>query len=442
MDSSDSKRVCVCVLGDIGHSPRMQYHSLSLARAGFLVDIVANLESQPHETLRSNTRIQIHKMASFKVSKFLPRFLNYILKILFTSFQMFFNLMFIAKPDCILVQNPPSVPSLPIVWLVCRLRHCKFIIDWHNYGFTLMAIQMSTSEHFLVRFYRKIEFYFGQKSDFNFCVSKSMQENLKKKVKLDAIVLYDRPFSIFKPIESIEAKHLLFKKLQNDYFDIECEDVTIFTRYSRDSDEYCLRLDRPIILISSTSWTADEDFQLLLDALYEFDQKHIEKIIRNQNQIKLVCFITGKGPMKSYYMEKIQNDYEFKHTRFVFPWLTAEDYPKLLASADLGICLHKSSSGFDLPMKILDMFGSCLPVCAFNYPSISELVVENFNGCLFQEPSGLIQCLVSLLEDFPQCSHLNRMRKNLYDNFQTNFRNQWHHNWMEKAFHIFNEESH
>ncbi|KAI7696151.1 hypothetical protein SSS_05807 [Sarcoptes scabiei] len=104
MDSSDSKRVCVCVLGDIGHSPRMQYHSLSLARAGFLVDIVANLESQPHETLRSNTRIQIHKMASFKVSKFLPRFLNYILKILFTSFQMFFNLMFIAKPDCILVQ--------------------------------------------------------------------------------------------------------------------------------------------------------------------------------------------------------------------------------------------------------------------------------------------------------------------------------------------------
>ena len=32
--------VCVVVLGDLGRSPRMQYHSLSLADAGFTVDVV------------------------------------------------------------------------------------------------------------------------------------------------------------------------------------------------------------------------------------------------------------------------------------------------------------------------------------------------------------------------------------------------------------------
>lgn len=34
------KRVCVVVLGDVGRSPRMQYHALSLAASGFDVDII------------------------------------------------------------------------------------------------------------------------------------------------------------------------------------------------------------------------------------------------------------------------------------------------------------------------------------------------------------------------------------------------------------------
>ena len=37
---SSKRRACVVVLGDIGRSPRMQYHALSLTKEGFNVDII------------------------------------------------------------------------------------------------------------------------------------------------------------------------------------------------------------------------------------------------------------------------------------------------------------------------------------------------------------------------------------------------------------------
>ena len=103
------------------------------------------------------------------------------------------------------------------------------------------------------------------------------------------------------------------------------------------------------LLVSSTSWTEDEDFGILLEALLIYEERKATKV---GSLPQLVCVITGKGPQQQFYLEKIKK-MSLKHVSFLTPWLEAADYPLMLASADLGVCLHTSSSGLDLPMKVV-----------------------------------------------------------------------------------------
>ncbi|RWS29425.1 chitobiosyldiphosphodolichol beta-mannosyltransferase-like protein [Leptotrombidium deliense] len=348
------QRVCVVVGGDFGRSPRMQYHCLSLCDQNIVVDVVAFKGSRPHDNIVNNEHITLHLMnptPDFHV----PNLVAYILKTLWQSVVLLSFLFSLVKPNYILVQNPPSIPILPVVWFYCFLRRVKVIIDWHNYGFSILALSLNQN-HILVRICRFVEGYFGSKATGNLCVSKAFQADLKSRWNIDAIVHYDSPADIFSPI-SIEEKHSLFCKLKSDYLlfrgDTESE-----TRFTRENDGNIVENEeRPALIITSTSWTEDEDFSLLIEALKFYDLKSSE----NSELPELVCVITGKGPLKDHYTEIIRNE-KWRKVMFLLPWLEAEQYPKLLAACDLGVCLHTSSSGLDLPMKIVDMFGCGLPL--------------------------------------------------------------------------------
>lgn len=150
-----------------------------------------------------------------------------------------------------------------------------------------------------------------------------------------------------------------------------------------------LRPDRPAVIISSTSWTEDEDFSILLDALSIYEQR---ARTAHGRLPRVLMFVTGKGPLRELYMRKARGmqDREgdpWQWVHIISTWLEPGDYPLLLGkllltstsrhsnaesavdvgSADLGISLHSSSSALDLPMKIVDMFGCGVPVCALDF---------------------------------------------------------------------------
>lgn len=180
-DHKESKNVCVVVLGDIGRSPRMQYHSLSLAEMGHKVDIIGYGETEPLDSIKNAPLLYYHYLMPYP--NIPQRYLNYLVKTIWQALNLLFLLAIARKPDVLIVQNPPAIPALIICWLFCRIIGAKFVIDWHNYAHTIMALNLSEN-HKLVLITKKVEMFIGQKADANFCVTNAMKDDLNKKYNI------------------------------------------------------------------------------------------------------------------------------------------------------------------------------------------------------------------------------------------------------------------
>ena len=422
-------RVSVVVLGDVGRSPRMQYHALSLTKHDFKVDILGFSGSTPHSAILGNDNIQIFHVKEISVKHIpLPKTAAYFTKVFLQSWYLWYCLLWRMPPSqYILLQNPPCIPSMAICSLVAFVNGSTFIIDWHNYGYSILSLSLGNN-HILVKIAKWYEEFFGQLSNGNLCVTKALKSDLYKNWQIKARVMHDKPGPTMGTIMDNE-KHDLFKRLSCQYSCFRSGDGdTQFTEMCQDGN-VVMKPQRPALLISSTSWTEDEDFSILIEALETYEEK---KKDGHDYLPNIVCAVTGKGPLKTYYQEIIDSKC-WKHVEIITPWLEAADYPKLLASSDLGVCLHTSSSGLDLPMKVVDMFGCCLPVLAINFSCLNELVIHNKNGLVFDNATQLSEQIITMLSDFPQCTLLNNLRLNVKD-FQ---KHTWYQAWDENVLPLF-----
>lgn len=91
------------------------------------------------------------------------------------------------------MQNPPSIPNLFAIWLASLFSRFKIYIDFHNYGFTIL--QLNIKNKIVVRLAALYERIFARRANKFFCVSDQMKADLKSKWGIDAITLYDRPLA-------------------------------------------------------------------------------------------------------------------------------------------------------------------------------------------------------------------------------------------------------
>ena len=159
-NSSSKMRVGVVVLGDVGRSPRMRQHCLSLAREGFTVSYIAERGRTPHPDLISNQNITLHLISPWTLP--LPRSINLLVKPLVQSFVLLVTcLRYFWGCGSVLMQNPPTIPVMAVIWTICRLYNAKMIIDWHNYGYTILGLN-SKSNSRIVKVAKMFEKTFGR----------------------------------------------------------------------------------------------------------------------------------------------------------------------------------------------------------------------------------------------------------------------------------------
>mmetsp|Transcript_24987 Transcript_24987/g.40554 ORF Transcript_24987/g.40554 Transcript_24987/m.40554 type:complete len:479 (-) Transcript_24987:1775-3211(-) len=416
--------VVVLVLGDVGRSPRMQYHCMSLAESDWVnhVTLIGTRGQPCIDQVESSGKIE-QKLLKPPVTGNISRklFLLYApVKIVQQICQLFFALASVKDLDCILIQNPPCIPTFAVVALVKFFKGSGVVIDWHNLGFTILGLSLRGGEsNILVRIAKIYEKVFGYYvGDGHLTVTKAMKGYLVDSFGLladDIAVQYDKAPNMFHRM-SLDEQHELFERVSKEFYGSNC-----FTRKST-SGKIENHPDRPFLIVSSTSWTPDEDFGILLNALVVLDKSPRIK------SKKILCVVTGKGPQKEMYLAKIDK-LGLQHVLIKTIWLEAEDYPKLLGSADLGVCLHTSSSNLDLPMKVVDMYGSGLPVCAYDYECLSELVQDGLNGLVFKTEVELAAQLASLVLD-PGCEELlSKLRAGVCD-FS---KKRWREHWLEET---------
>jgi beta-1,4-mannosyltransferase len=395
----------------------MQYHAQALATDGVDVDLVG-LEGTPlPKRLTEHPRVMVHRMKGprlkMKVRQTLTRS-GYAAVGLFDALRLglrlWRTLRQLKRPDVVLVQNPPAFPTLAVTWFSLHGRGVRFVIDWHNLGYTFLRLRLG-QWHPAVRLARWFERRDARRVDANLCVSRGLAAFLESRFGVtNARVLYDRPAAAFVPVARTDRERYR---------------QALFGRLS-------VPAPTAGFVVCPTSWTEDEDFDVIIEAVTRLEQRvrSWEGVGLGRRFPDLVILVTGDGDRRAEFERRFAG-LQARRIHLRARWLEPEDYPRVVGSADLGLCLHRSSSGLDIPMKIADLFGAGVPVLALDYGAcLAERVRHGDNGLLFSTAEQLADVLFDLFETFPgDQKALERLRAGA----RKSARPTWEEGWAREA---------
>jgi beta-1,4-mannosyltransferase len=394
----------------------MQYHAHALASNAVDVEFIGYEGAPLPKFLTGDPRVRLHRFPEARLRSRTGRSsIMYSLAAFIDGFRSSIRLMAalmrLPKIDLLLIQNPPALPALHVALIVARLRRARLVIDWHNLGYTILALRLGR-RHIAVRLGRWLEQIAGRSADAHLCVSRGFGKFLAERFKLSPVhVLYDRPASAFVPIERLERERIR---------------QALFTRLGVRSS------NSTGFIVSPTSWTADEDFDVVIEAVLELEDRirGWEAGEPSRRFPDLVILVTGDGARRAEFERRFAG-LPARRVQLRTRWLDPEDYPRIVGSSDLGLCLHRSSSGVDIPMKVVDLFGAGVPVCALDYGAcLAERVRHGENGLLFSTPRQLADVLFDLFETFPTGSLLlDRLRTGA----RRAARPTWEEGWATEA---------
>lgn len=407
-------RAVVLALADLGKSARMQYHARALAASGAEVDLIGYEGTGLPRAILDDPRITVHRFRPSTLRYRQVSGTGYALVAIWDTLRVAAKLWRVlrrlAPPDLVLMQNPPAFPTLAVCWSALHRKDVRFVVDWHNLGYTVLRQRLGRWNP-AVRLARWYERRDARRVHANICVSRGMAAWLESRFGVPRpTVLYDRPAAVFTPVERGERER--FKQ-------------ALFGRLG-------VRLGVNALIVCPTSWTEDEDFDLVVEAVNYLEDRirGWEAAAPGRRFTDIVILVTGDGERRLRF-ERLFAGLPARRVQLRTRWLEPEEYPKVVGSADLGLCLHRSSSGLDIPMKVADLFGTGVPVCALDYGAcLAERVRHGDNGLLFSTGRQLADVLFDLFETFPSDqSTLERLRTGA----RRSARPTWDEGWTKDA---------
>lgn len=333
----------------------MQYHAAMLLRSGADVHVIAFAGREPVAELAASRLTLLPSLDRWVTSRSRSVALAGAAARAVVHFILALRALRGVDLDVLIVQTPPAFPTLPLLLLI-RSR-TRVIIDWHNVTADVAAARVGLRGRAMLL---RLERWLAGRFTRHLTVSRALTARLRE-WKIEASTFHDAPWAEDEP-DRERGRRLL-------------------ARAGATAQR---------VAVTSTSWSRDEDFDLLLGALAVADRR-----LGSGETLDVV--ITGDGPRKAAFLAAFEVA-ALERVRVITAWFEHADFIHALSGADLAFSLHRSVSGLDLPMKLFDFAAAGRPIAVLDYGAVLR-EIDDTSWLMFKDQDSLASLFLALVRD-------------------------------------------